>query len=89
MIPDLRAVAGLRAELEQLERDEVEISAYRRRLHERIDRFPSEAGVREERQVSDKRRALHRRIDELREQLADADETELNLRPSRGTPAPE
>jgi RsiG-like len=67
---DPRDLAALRAELEQLERDEHEVSAYRRKLHERIDRFPSEAAVNEERQVSDKRRALHRRIDELRDLLA-------------------
>lgn len=70
MNPDPPEAAALRAELEQLERDEQEISAYRRKLHERIDRFPSEAAVAEERQVSDKRRALHHRIDELRELLS-------------------
>ncbi|MGZ4316342.1 MAG: hypothetical protein ACXVRS_10980 [Gaiellaceae bacterium] len=61
--PDTRR---LRMELEQLEAEEREISTYRRRLHDRIDRFPSEAATKEEREVSDKRRALHRRIDELR-----------------------
>jgi len=71
MTPDeLPDVASLRAELEQLEVEEREISAYRRKLHDRIDRFPSEAALLEERQVSDQRRALHRRIDELRELLA-------------------
>ena len=60
---------ALRAELEQLEEEEHEISAYRRKLHDRIDRFPSEAAVHEEREVSAKRRELHRRIDELRELL--------------------
>lgn len=67
---DSRDLPALRAELEQLEREEREVSAYRRKLHERIDRFPSEAAVNEERQVSDRRRALHRRIDELRDLLA-------------------
>lgn len=69
MNPDPQEVAALRVELEELERDEQELSAYRRKLHERIDRFPSDAAVSEERQVSDKRREMHRRIDELRDLL--------------------
>jgi hypothetical protein len=66
MISGSADAAALRAELERLEQDEREISAYRRKIHERIDRFPSEAAVIEERRVSAERKALHRRIDELR-----------------------
>jgi len=69
-LEDQPAEAALRAELEQLETEEREVSAYRRKLHDRIDSFPSEAAVHEEREVSAKRRELHRRIDELRERLA-------------------
>jgi hypothetical protein len=66
---DQLATAALSAELAQLEAEEREISAYRRKLHDRIDRFPSEAAISEEREVSGRRRELHRRIDELRELL--------------------
>lgn len=63
---DLNAVA---TELAQLERRELEISALRRKLHERLSSFPSESTQRREREVSEERRTIHRRIDELRAQL--------------------
>jgi len=56
-------------ELEQLEQQERNVSAFRRRLHDRLDRFPNEVTAAREREVSSKRRALHRRIDALRAQL--------------------
>jgi len=56
-------------ELEQLEQQEREVSAFRRRLHERLDGFPNDATVAREREVSEERRKLHRRIDELRAEL--------------------
>jgi hypothetical protein len=57
-------------ELEALEAEEAQISAERRRLHERIDRgFATSAARVREREVSDHRRELHRRIDALRERL--------------------
>ena len=64
--PDLEA---LRLELEQLEQREAEVSALRRKLHDRLSSFPSEQTRAREREVSDERRSLHRRIDELRAQL--------------------
>jgi hypothetical protein len=64
--PDLEALA---IELEQLEQRETEVSALRRKLHDRLSSFPSELTRAREREVSDERRALHRRIDELRAQL--------------------
>jgi hypothetical protein len=65
--PDLDALA---IELEQLEQRETEVSALRRKLHERLSSFPSELTQAREREVSQERRALHARIDELRAQLA-------------------
>jgi len=61
---------ALLLELEQLEREEREISALRRRLHDRLDAFPNDATARHEREVSDRRRAIHGRIAELRATLA-------------------
>ena len=63
---DLNALA---LELLRLERRELEVSALRRKLHERLSSFPNESTQRREREVSDERRAIHRRIDELRAQL--------------------
>ena len=59
----------LDALLEQLEAEERDISAVRRKLHDRMATF---AGVgvphleTREREISKERRELHRRIDELR-----------------------
>lgn len=56
-------------ELVTLERQERQVSARRRRLHERIAAFPSDHAERQERDLSLRRRVLHRRIDELRVQV--------------------
>jgi hypothetical protein len=57
----------LRAELEELEAEEREISMIRRKMHERIDRgFPNDLLIAQERKLSRERRELHRRIDLLR-----------------------
>jgi hypothetical protein len=56
-------------ELEQLEFREREISAARRKLHERLDAFPNEVTAKREQEVSKERRYLHRRIDLLRGEL--------------------
>lgn len=74
-LPDFDA---LLAELVALESKEREISAERKRLHARLDKFPNELTARRERQVSAERRGLHVRIDELR----------LVLRPVLGVPEP-
>ncbi len=65
-LPDLDALA---LELAQLERREPEISARRRKLHDRLASFPNEFTQRQERVLSAQRRAIHQRIDELRVQL--------------------
>ena len=63
----------LRAELEQLERQEAHLSAVRRRLHNQLDLgFPNELTRTREREVSVERRTLHERIDLLRAAIADA-----------------
>jgi hypothetical protein len=60
----------LRAELEQLESEEREISGIRRQMHERIDRgFPTELLIQQEQKLSKERRALHAKIDALRAAL--------------------
>lgn len=63
---DIRAML---VELEQLEQQERDVSRTRRRLHDRLDRFPNDLLKAQEREVSDLRRELHRRIDALRAQL--------------------
>lgn len=61
--------AALHLRLQELERQEKEVSKLRRQLHDRLDSFPNEALQARERLVSAQRRALHREIDALREQL--------------------
>jgi hypothetical protein len=61
---------SLLVELERLERREREVSAVRRKLHDRLDRFPNDVTQAAERQVSAERRLLHARIDSLRAELA-------------------
>jgi predicted nucleic acid-binding Zn-ribbon protein len=61
---------ALALELVQLERRERDISARRRKLHERLDAFPSEHAERQARELSAERRRIHKQIDELRAQLA-------------------
>ena len=56
-------------ELEQLELREREVSALRRKLHDRLDSFPNEITAKREQEVSKERRSLHRRIDALRGEL--------------------
>lgn len=61
----------LLVELVRLEREELELSTVRQKLHDRLDSgFPNEVTLKRERQVSDERLALHRRIADLRAQLA-------------------
>jgi len=64
--PDL---AALLDELRELELREREVSDFRRRLHERLDRYPNAGLAAQERAASAERRELHRRIDELRLRL--------------------
>ena len=62
--------ATIRAELEVLEAEEKEISAIRRKMHERIDLgFPTDLVIQQEQKLSKERRELHGRIDVLRAQL--------------------
>jgi len=60
-------------ELEQLELREREVSAVRRKLHNRLDTFPNEITAKREQEVSKERRRLHRRIDVLRAELRVSD----------------
>lgn len=52
--------------LEQLEAEEREVSARRRKLHDRLASFPNEVTAQQERELSQRRRQLHAQIDELR-----------------------
>ncbi len=60
----------LRGELADLEAEEAQLSATRKRLQDQID-FGFESGTTRdrEREVSDERQELHRRIAALRERL--------------------
>ncbi|HEY3549582.1 MAG TPA: hypothetical protein VGK69_00795 [Gaiellaceae bacterium] len=60
----------LRGELADLEAEETQLSATRKRLQDQID-FGFESGTTRdrEREVSDERQELHRRIAALRERL--------------------
>jgi len=67
---ELPAFDELITELARLEREERELSAARKRLHDRLDLgFPNELTAKRERQISDERLALHQRIDHVRAQL--------------------
>jgi hypothetical protein len=71
MAEELPGVGELLLELQALERQERDLSAIRRRLHDRIDGgFGNEIAITRERQVSAERRELHRRIDAVGAQLA-------------------
>jgi hypothetical protein len=52
--------------LEQLETEERELSAQRRKLHDRLASFPNEVTIEKERELSKRRSELHVRIDTLR-----------------------
>jgi predicted nucleic acid-binding Zn-ribbon protein len=61
--------AELEGLLERLEAEEREVSALRRKLHERLASFPNEVTEQHEREISKKRRELHAQIDDLRAKL--------------------
>jgi hypothetical protein len=61
-------LTDLEAALGELEAEEREISAIRRKLHDRIERFPTDELMAQETEVSAQRRDLHSRISKLREQ---------------------
>jgi len=56
----------LRLLLERLESEEQELSALRRKLHDRLASFPNEETQRHERDLSRRRKALHDEIDRVR-----------------------
>jgi hypothetical protein len=58
------------AQLARLELEESEVSARRRKLHDRIAIFPSPALQEAEQELSLQRRELHRRIDAARAELS-------------------
>lgn len=67
---DERCLDDLREELADLEAEEAQVSAERRRLHQQIDHgFANETTRVRERELSARRRELHHRIDALREPL--------------------
>jgi hypothetical protein len=60
------------AQLRRLEKEEAELSALRRKLHDRIDSgFANEVTLRREREISDERLGMHRRIAAVRLELAE------------------
>ena len=56
----------LRLLLERLESEEEEVSALRRKLHDRLASFPNAETERRERDLSTRRKALHDEIDRVR-----------------------
>ena len=57
---------ALEARLEQLEQEERDVSALRKKVHDRLSSFPNEQVMQQERELSARRRELHQEIDELR-----------------------
>jgi hypothetical protein len=68
----MRAIAEqeLIAQLARLELAESELSTRRRKIHDRIAIFPSQALQEAERELSLQRREIHHRIDATRAELA-------------------
>jgi hypothetical protein len=62
-------VTAMHLVLADLERRERQVSALRKKLHDRLDSFPNEFTAAHERQLSAERRKLHRQIDALRAEL--------------------
>lgn len=69
----------LDAQIEALELEEREVSARRRKLHDRLASFPNDVTLQQEQAISKQRRELHIQIDALkaersrrREEQADA-----------------
>jgi chromosome segregation ATPase len=56
----------LDARIEALEAEERDVSARRRKLHDRLASFPNEVTLQQEREISGRRRELHAEIDALR-----------------------
>ena len=56
----------LDARIEALEDEERDVSARRRKLHDRLASFPNEVTLQQEREISARRRELHAEIDALR-----------------------
>ena len=62
--------------LDELDAEERRISAIRRNLHDKIERFPTDELMAEEQEISRQRRELHERISDLRQQ-SQGDMTEV------------
>jgi hypothetical protein len=60
--------ANLDAQIEALEFEEREVSAMRRKLHDRLASFPNDVTLQQEREISKRRRELHIQIDALKAQ---------------------
>lgn len=56
----------LDAQIEALEAEEREVSARRRKLHDRLASFPNEVTMQQEQEISKHRRELHIQIDSLK-----------------------
>ena len=59
----------LLAQLARLEREERQVSARRRKLHDRIASFPTPEHEQTERELSAQRRDLHRQIDAVHAEI--------------------
>jgi hypothetical protein len=81
-------LGALAAELMRLEREEREVSALRRKLHERLASFANEQTSARERELSARRRLLHAEIDAARARLASLDGAAGRAAPSFSAPTP-
>ena len=57
---------NLDAQIEALEAEEREVSALRRKLHDRLASFPNDVTLQQEQEISKHRRELHAQIDALK-----------------------
>lgn len=71
------------AQIATLELEEQQVSARRRKLHDRIAIFPGEALERAERQLSDYRRDLYRRIEAAHVELDELRNAERRVSASK------
>lgn len=64
--------AAIIARLEELEAEERTVSAERRRLHDRLNKFHNDAAAQREAELSRRRKELHIEIDSLRVKIGRA-----------------
>ena len=77
----------LDARIDALEVEEREVSARRRKIHDRLASFPNEVMLQQEREISAHRRELHAEIDSLKAERSRRREEQLRLSGRRFPPS--